>query len=154
MHTPKCDVSFTPTLECLKKNQSTPRPSEHPPVMGEKMSKRFVMAATTSPLQRADFRRYRPLCLCLCSFGRLWCTGTQLHTSCPQSYREKPTCFKNSNFQRPISSWTSRLYLPRLSRKSEFFPAHKMGSPPEIGNTSNSDFPNFRPHSLSQGTQK
>ena len=24
---------------CLKKNQSTPRPSEHPPVMGEKMSK-------------------------------------------------------------------------------------------------------------------
>ena len=26
---------------CLKKNQSTPRPSEHPPVMGEKMSKRY-----------------------------------------------------------------------------------------------------------------
>ena len=26
---------------CLKKNQSTPRPSEHPPVMGEKMSKRL-----------------------------------------------------------------------------------------------------------------
>ena len=25
----------------LKKNQTTPRPSEHPPVMGEKMSKRF-----------------------------------------------------------------------------------------------------------------
>ena len=25
----------------LKKNQSTPRPSEHPPVMGEKMSKRL-----------------------------------------------------------------------------------------------------------------
>ena len=24
---------------CLKKNQSTPRPSEHPPVMGEKMPK-------------------------------------------------------------------------------------------------------------------
>ena len=24
-----------------KKNQSTPRPSEHPPVMGEKMSKRL-----------------------------------------------------------------------------------------------------------------
>ena len=24
---------------CVKKNQSTPRPSEHPPVMGEKMSK-------------------------------------------------------------------------------------------------------------------
>ena len=24
---------------CLKKNQSTPGPSEHPPVMGEKMSK-------------------------------------------------------------------------------------------------------------------
>ena len=27
--------------ECLKKNQSTPRPSEHPPVMGENMSKCF-----------------------------------------------------------------------------------------------------------------
>ena len=26
---------------CLKKNQNTPRPSEHPPVMGEKMSKRL-----------------------------------------------------------------------------------------------------------------
>ena len=26
---------------CLKKNQSTPRPSEHPPVMGGKMSKRL-----------------------------------------------------------------------------------------------------------------
>ena len=26
---------------CLKKNQSAPRPSEHPPVMGEKMSKRL-----------------------------------------------------------------------------------------------------------------
>ena len=25
---------------CLKKNQTTPRPSEHPPVMGGKMSKR------------------------------------------------------------------------------------------------------------------
>ena len=25
----------------LKKNQSAPRPSEHPPVMGEKMSKRL-----------------------------------------------------------------------------------------------------------------
>ena len=25
---------------CLKKNQSTPRPSKHPPVMGGKMSKR------------------------------------------------------------------------------------------------------------------
>ena len=26
---------------CLKKNQTTPKPSEHPPVMGEKMSKRL-----------------------------------------------------------------------------------------------------------------
>ena len=25
----------------FKKNQSTPRPSEHPPIMGEKMSKRL-----------------------------------------------------------------------------------------------------------------
>ena len=28
-------------LRYLKKNQSTPRPSEHPPVMGDKMSKRL-----------------------------------------------------------------------------------------------------------------
>ena len=35
----------------LKKNQSTPRPSEHPPVMGGKMSKRFrLKAANTKPL--------------------------------------------------------------------------------------------------------
>ena len=27
---------------CLKKKQSAPRPSEHPPVMGGKMSKRLV----------------------------------------------------------------------------------------------------------------
>ena len=26
---------------CLKKNETTPRPSEHPPVMGEKMLKRL-----------------------------------------------------------------------------------------------------------------
>ena len=31
---------------CLKKNQSTPRPSEHPPVMGEKMSKRYILSST------------------------------------------------------------------------------------------------------------
>ena len=30
-----------PRNPCLKKNQTTPRPSEHPPVMGEKMSKRL-----------------------------------------------------------------------------------------------------------------
>ena len=29
------------TIPFLKKNQTTPRPSEHPPVMGEKMSKRL-----------------------------------------------------------------------------------------------------------------
>ena len=38
----------------LKKNQTTPRPSEHPPVMGEKISKRLVRwdqkAANTEPL--------------------------------------------------------------------------------------------------------
>ena len=28
-------------LDCLKKNQNTPGPSEHPPVMGKKMSKRL-----------------------------------------------------------------------------------------------------------------
>ena len=31
----------------LKKNQNTPRPSEHPPVMGEKMSKRCWNRRTT-----------------------------------------------------------------------------------------------------------
>ena len=31
----------TPCNDYLKKNQSTPRPSEHPPVMGGKMSKRL-----------------------------------------------------------------------------------------------------------------
>ena len=34
-------LNRTNTDTCLKKNQSTPRPSEHPPVMGEKMSKRL-----------------------------------------------------------------------------------------------------------------
>ena len=28
-------------MQCLKKNQTTPRLAEHPPVMGEKMSKRL-----------------------------------------------------------------------------------------------------------------
>ena len=41
------DVEFLDTKKlpesycCLKKNQSTPRPSEHPPVMEGKMSKRL-----------------------------------------------------------------------------------------------------------------
>ena len=33
------DGTATATFAFSKKNQSTPRPSEHPPVMGEKMSK-------------------------------------------------------------------------------------------------------------------
>ena len=32
---------FSSNASFLKKNQNTPRPSEHPPVMGEKMSKRL-----------------------------------------------------------------------------------------------------------------
>ena len=28
-------------IGCFKKNHTTPRPSEHPPVMGERMSKRL-----------------------------------------------------------------------------------------------------------------
>ena len=32
---------FEAKHKCLKKNQNTPRPSEYPPVMGEKMSKRL-----------------------------------------------------------------------------------------------------------------
>ena len=41
--------------DSLKKNHTTPRPSEHPPVMGEKMSKRLPgrwdqKAANTKPL--------------------------------------------------------------------------------------------------------
>ena len=35
---PKLALSQTPYL---KKKHNTPRPSEHPPVMGEKMSKRL-----------------------------------------------------------------------------------------------------------------
>ena len=34
-------IRDTSLLTCLKKNQTTPRPFEHPPVMGEKMSKRL-----------------------------------------------------------------------------------------------------------------
>ena len=37
----KCSCGSTASFFFLKKNQSTPRPSEHPPVMGEKMSKRL-----------------------------------------------------------------------------------------------------------------
>ena len=36
-----CTPLFQHPLMYLKKNQSTPRPSEHPPVMGGKMSKRL-----------------------------------------------------------------------------------------------------------------
>ena len=40
-----CASLFPPIIgmkgACLKKNQTTPRPSEHPPVMGEIMSKRL-----------------------------------------------------------------------------------------------------------------
>ena len=39
-------------LHGLKKNQNAPRPSEHPPVMGEKMSKRG-----TNPIHRDSFVR-------------------------------------------------------------------------------------------------
>ena len=37
---------------CLKKNQNAPKPSEHPPVRGKKMSKRLggMKAANTKPL--------------------------------------------------------------------------------------------------------
>ena len=35
------DLFLFLSLPCLKKNQTTPRPSEHPPGMGEKMSKRL-----------------------------------------------------------------------------------------------------------------
>ena len=31
---------------CLKKNQNAPRPSEHPPVRGEKMSKHLFLTFT------------------------------------------------------------------------------------------------------------
>ena len=37
---------------CLKKNQNTPRPSEHPPVMGEKMSKRLDGVVFVSHIKR------------------------------------------------------------------------------------------------------
>ena len=35
------DTRALDDLICLKKNQNAPRPSEHPPVKGEKMSKRL-----------------------------------------------------------------------------------------------------------------
>ena len=35
------DILVAFSLSFLKKNQSAPRPSEHPPVMGGKMSKRL-----------------------------------------------------------------------------------------------------------------
>ena len=35
------EMSLFPSIMFLKKNQSTPRPSEHPPVMGGKISKRL-----------------------------------------------------------------------------------------------------------------
>ena len=38
---PVCRKASSPGPEGLKENQNTPRPSEHPPVMGEKMSKRL-----------------------------------------------------------------------------------------------------------------
>ena len=41
--------SRSPAHSSLKKNQTTPRPSEHPPVMGEKMSKR--LGGIKRPLQ-------------------------------------------------------------------------------------------------------
>ena len=37
----KCDKQQQSMFLCLQKNQNTPRPSEHPPVMGEKMSNRL-----------------------------------------------------------------------------------------------------------------
>ena len=40
VHTESIDIPLLYGI-CLKKNQTTPRPSEHPPVMGEKMSKRL-----------------------------------------------------------------------------------------------------------------
>ena len=38
---PKTGTIGNVECSCLKKNQNTPRPSEHPPVMGGKMSKRL-----------------------------------------------------------------------------------------------------------------
>ena len=48
-----CQVLFKTIPLFLKKNQTTPRPSEHPPVMGEKNVKTFrwdQKAANTKPL--------------------------------------------------------------------------------------------------------
>ena len=40
-HQMKVISRWSSSRRSLKKNQITPRPSEHPPVMGEKMSKRL-----------------------------------------------------------------------------------------------------------------
>ena len=47
----RCDTDgmvrrFIMVVCCLKKNQSTPRPSEHPPVMGEKVAQLFVVVVS------------------------------------------------------------------------------------------------------------
>ena len=39
----------------LKENQSAPRPSEHPPVMGGKMSKRFIQACQAAGVKIPKF---------------------------------------------------------------------------------------------------
>ena len=45
----KLKVPFLFQFACLKKNQSAPRPSEHPPVMGGKMSKRCLKKNQSTP---------------------------------------------------------------------------------------------------------
>ena len=61
---------------CLKKNQSIPRPSDHPPVMGEKMSKRLggikgCKYKTSSWAFKQVLRKIRAH-LDLLSIPRLW----------------------------------------------------------------------------------
>ena len=77
---------------CLKKNQSTPRPSEHPPVMGEKMSKRLLIQVNpmgSAYLQSMDFQREPQ------SKHHLYFLDCFLFTSSPT--RPNPTHIANAN---------------------------------------------------------
>ena len=50
--------------QCLKKNQTTPRPSEHPLVMGEKMSKRSPVGGIKRLQIQTHFMAFKQIPRC------------------------------------------------------------------------------------------
>ena len=52
---------FPPIDRCLKKNQNTPRPSEHPPVMGESFSRPRASGIGQRIVQYAECERQKTL---------------------------------------------------------------------------------------------